>query len=71
MHWYCGYGPGAGGLVFVVASLVLLIVGAVAVVALALRGRRDPAKRILEERLARGEIDAEEYERVRKTLSAS
>lgn len=32
-------------------------------------GQGSPALRILQERLAKGEIDAEEFDRVRKTMS--
>ncbi|MDU0288924.1 SHOCT domain-containing protein [Saccharothrix longispora] len=72
MRWYHGYGPMTGGMLLWVV-LVSLVAGTALVVALvALRGRRsDSATRVLDERLARGDIDAEEYERVRRALRPS
>jgi len=66
-----GWGMGVGSLLF----LALIVVG---VVLLAQRpsgqappGGQDSARRILDERLARGEIDEEEYRRRRRTLEGS
>ena len=66
-----GWGMGVGSLLF----LALIVVG---VVLLAQRPSgqapprgRDSARRILDERLARGEIDEEEYRRRRRTLEGS
>jgi putative membrane protein len=66
-----GWGMGVGSLLF----LALIVVG---VVLLAQRpagqappGGQDSARRILDERLARGEIDQEEYWRRRRTLEGS
>jgi len=66
-----GWGMGVGSLLF----LALIVVG---VVLLAQRPSgqapprgQDSARRILDERLARGEIDEEEYRRRRRTLEGS
>ncbi|PSL57330.1 putative membrane protein [Saccharothrix carnea] len=70
MHWYNGYGVGYGGVMMVLIGLLLLGV-AVAITVLAMRRTPDDsgsAQRILETRLARGEIDAEEFQRVRDLL---
>lgn len=79
MGWYDG-GPGwAGWVVMVVMLLVfwaLLIFGGL-VVYRSVHGdghrsaaARDDAERLLDERLARGEIDPEDYERRRALLRA-
>lgn len=75
MMWYYGDVPmGWGGIVMMTLGMILFW-GTLAVVGvLVLRkvnegGRSGSALRILEERLARGEIDTEEFDRVRKTLS--
>lgn len=70
MHWYNGYGIGYGG-VMVTLIVLLLLVGAVAITALAMRRTHDgpgSARCVLEARLARGEIDADEFRRVRDLL---
>lgn len=70
MHWYNGYGVGYGGVMMVLIWLLLIGV-AVAITVLATRRPQDDsgsAQRILEARLARGEIDAEEFQRVRDLL---
>jgi putative membrane protein len=76
MHWYDGYGAGYGGMVMMVLTGLVLLGGVVALVVLAMRQSSDrrpqddsgSAQRILEARLARGEIDADEFERVRDLL---
>lgn len=66
-------GFGVIGVVLLVGLLILLIVGAV-VIAMLVSGRDDKssargsAREILDERYARGEIDREEYERMRAEL---
>jgi putative membrane protein len=70
MHWYNGYGIGYGSVMMALIGLLLLS-GAVAITMLAMRRPQDDsgsAQRILEARLARGEIDAEEFQRVRDLL---
>lgn len=70
MHWHNGYGIGYGGVVMALIVLLLLGVTAAVTVVATRRTRDDPgsAERILEARLARGEIDAEEFLRVRDLL---
>ena len=67
-----GYGMGAAGWLFMMASLMGLVVVVLFVVALAGRGdrreRQDPALERLRMRLASGEIGEEEFERSRKLL---
>jgi putative membrane protein len=80
MTWHDQWGWGVGGL-FVMVVFMLLFWGAIiALVVWAVRQFRppgpppppahggDPAMRILEERFARGEIDADEFTRRRDTL---
>ncbi|MBB5801190.1 putative membrane protein [Saccharothrix ecbatanensis] len=70
MHWYNGYGMGYGGVMMALIGL-LLLGGAVAITVLAMRRPHEDsgsAQRILEDRLARGEIDADEFRRVRDLL---
>lgn len=80
MTWHDQWGWGVGG-VFVMVVFMLLFWGAIiALVVWAVRQFRppgpppppahggDPAMRILEERFARGEIDADEFTRRRDTL---
>ncbi len=72
MHWFYGYSPGWGAMLSMTLWMVLLIGGATAIAVVLLRSRRDnPADRILDERLAKGEIDAEEHERLRRALHSS
>lgn len=67
-HMY-GYGPGWFGWLFMVLFWILVIVGAVAAIRYLLAGtRRNSALDILKERYARGEIDREEYERMRREI---
>ncbi|WP_236703948.1 SHOCT domain-containing protein [Lentzea aerocolonigenes] len=75
MHWYYGTPMGWGGFAMMALTTVLFWGGLVALVVVLLR--RHPqapqigsATRILEERLARGEIDTDEFERVRRTLDS-
>ena len=72
MHWYYDTPMGWGGFLMMALFMLLFFGGLIAIgVALLRRGgdRNDgSALRILEERLARGEIDTDEFERVRKTL---
>ena len=75
MMWYYGGAPaGWGGVVMMTLSMIVFwsVLGVAGVLVLrrtAEAGRRGSALRILEERLAKGEIDVEEFDRVRKTLS--
>lgn len=82
MYWYGGHHPGAGGwLLMSVLTLLfwVAVLGATyALVRAALeRGKNDPkdaasgARRLLDERLARGEIDADDYARRRELLDRS
>ena len=68
MHWYYGTPMGWGGFAMMGLTMLLFWGGLAALVVVLLRGRPDSTSRILEERLARGEIDTEEFERIRKTL---
>ncbi|RSM38161.1 hypothetical protein DMA12_34025 [Amycolatopsis balhimycina DSM 5908] len=67
MGWFGGVG------MFVLMALVLAALVALVVVlarrAPQLPGQSDTARRILDERFARGEIDQEEYERRRDALT--
>ncbi|MER5267137.1 SHOCT domain-containing protein [Actinosynnema sp. NPDC002837] len=70
MHWYHGYGIGYGSVMMALIGL-LLLGGAVAITVLAMRRPHEDqgsALRVLEARLARGEIDADEFRRVRDLL---
>ncbi|MET8762973.1 SHOCT domain-containing protein [Lentzea sp. NPDC004782] len=72
MHWYYDTPMGWGGFLMMALFMLLFFGGLIAVGVALLRrgGGRDDgsALRILEERLAGGEIDTDEFERVRKTL---
>lgn len=78
MMWGYGYDGGPGWAGWLMMSLFMLalwgaVVAGVVLLARSLRGRQEPeshadALRILDERLARGEIDAEEYSRRRRLL---
>ncbi|GLZ35352.1 hypothetical protein Lesp02_75390 [Lentzea sp. NBRC 105346] len=75
MHWYYGTPMGWGGFAMMGLTMLLFWGGLAALIVVLLRrpagiGHDDSATRILEERLARGEIDTEEFERVRKSLRA-
>lgn len=75
MMWYYGGAPMSwGGIVMMSLSMIIFwstlgVAGVLVLRRTAETGRRGSALRILEERLARGEIDTEEFDRVRKTLS--
>ncbi|WP_245821733.1 SHOCT domain-containing protein [Lentzea waywayandensis] len=72
MTWYYGTPMGWGGFSMMALTMLVFWGGLVALVVVMLR--RSPhtgsETRILRERLARGEIDTEEFERVRKTLDS-
>ena len=75
MHWYYGTPMGWGGFAMMALTTVLFWGGLVALVVVLLRRlphvpQIGSATRILEERLARGEIDTEEFDRVRRTLDS-
>lgn len=72
MHWYYGTPMGWGGFVMMALFTLVFFGGLIALGVTLLRRAGDhgggSALRILEERLARGEIDTDEFDRVRKTL---
>jgi putative membrane protein len=72
MHWYYGTPMGWGGFVMMALGMVVFWGGLIALGVVLLRRTGDhgggSALRILEERLAGGEIDTEEFARIRKTL---
>jgi putative membrane protein len=73
MHWYYGSGTGWAGFLIMGTMMVVLWGGLAALVVVLIRGQQRttgpaPAIHILEERLAKGEIDTDEFERVRRTL---
>lgn len=75
MHWYYGTPMGWGGFAMMALSMVLFWGGLIALVVVLLRRfpqgtRTGSAARMLQERLARGDIDTEEFERVRRTLDS-
>jgi uncharacterized membrane protein len=72
--------PGPLELIIILAIIAIFVVPIVLIVAFAQRGRpsavitapaRDPALDALRTRLASGEIDEAEYQRLRATLQAS
>ena len=72
--------PGPLELIVILAIIAIFVVPIVLIVAFARRGRprvavaapaRDPALEVLRTRLATGEIDEAEYQRLRATLQAS
>lgn len=66
-----GWGMSWGGWFFMIVVLALLVAGVVWLVRAATGPReesRDSARKILDERLASGEISAEEYEARRRAL---
>jgi putative membrane protein len=72
MTWYYGTPMGWGGFTMMTLTMLLFWGGVVALVVVVLRRlpRDRSATRILEQRLAKGEIDTEEFERVRRTLDS-
>ena len=71
MHWYTSYGAAYGGMALMFLIGLIVLGGVVALVAVAMRQPNDDrgsAQRILEARLAKGEIDADEFQRVRDLL---
>ncbi|GLY06450.1 SHOCT domain-containing protein [Actinoplanes sp. NBRC 101535] len=69
MHYYPHFMPmGTGWSVILPALLLALIVTTLVAWRPPRRDEKDRADRILAERFARGEIDAEEYEQRRRTL---
>lgn len=73
MYPYYGGSMGWGGIVMMTLGMIVFwsTLGVVAIVLLrrAEAARHDgSALRILQERLAKGEIDTEEFDRVRKTM---
>lgn len=68
MYPYYGGSPGWGGFVLMTLGMVVFWGGLLAIVVVLLRRHDGTALRILEDRLAKGEIDTDEFERVRKTL---
>ncbi|HEX7304699.1 SHOCT domain-containing protein [Lentzea sp.] len=68
MHPYYGSPMGWGGIVLMTLAMIVFWGGLLAVVVVLLRRHDGTALRILEERLAKGEIDVDEFDRVRKTL---
>jgi putative membrane protein len=74
MPWWYGPGWHWSGFLFMIVMMVLFWGGLIAVILTVLRhprfarSRPNEAERILAERLARGEIDDEEYRRRREIL---
>ena len=72
MTWYYGTPMGWGGFSMMALTMLVFWGGLIALTVVLLRrpARTSSATRILEERLARGDIDTEEFERVRGTLDS-
>ena len=72
MHWYYGTPMGWGGFAMMALTMVMFWGGLAALVVVSLRRlpRDGSASRILEQRLAKGEIDTEEFDRIRRTLES-
>ena len=68
MYPYYGSPMGWGGFVLMTLGMIVFWGGLLAIIVVLLRRHDGTAIRILEERLAKGEIDDEEFSRVRKTL---
>jgi putative membrane protein len=72
MYPYYGSPMGWGGFAMMALSMLVFWGGLVALAVVVLRRfpHARPSHRILEERLAKGEIDAEEFDRLRRTLDS-
>ncbi|WNV87447.1 hypothetical protein [Umezawaea sp. Da 62-37] len=75
MHWYQSYGMGWMGFGFTGIVMILLFFGSVAgLITLSRRIRSGmptiSVEAVLAERLAKGEIDGDEYERLRRLSRA-
>ncbi|RDI34346.1 putative membrane protein [Lentzea flaviverrucosa] len=72
MNWYYGTPMGWGGFSMMALTMLLFWCGLIALVVVLVRRspHTGPETRILRERLARGDIDTEEFERVRRTLDS-
>jgi putative membrane protein len=79
-RWHDGWGPGAWiAMAFVMLAFWTIIVGAIIAIVRSghsprnesARGRLHDAERILAERFARGEIDADEYKHRTDVLRSS
>jgi putative membrane protein len=75
MHFLNGWGMGFGGGIFMVLFWILVIAGIVYIVKLLMGGSKDvkesgSALDILKKRYARGEINREEFEEMKKDLEA-
>jgi putative membrane protein len=70
--WYYGTPMGWGGFSMMTLTMLVFWGGLIALAVVLLRHptRANSATRILEERLAKGDIDTEEFERVRRTLDS-
>jgi putative membrane protein len=66
--YYGGPMGGWGGFVLMTLGMIVFWGGLLALVVVLLRRHNGTALHLLEERLARGEIDTDEFDRVRKTL---
>lgn len=72
MYPYYGGPMGWGGFAMMMLSMLVFWGGLITLVVVLLRRfqHTHPAKRILEERLAKGEMDAEEFDRLRRALDS-
>ena len=79
-RWHDGWGPGAWiAMAFVMLVFWTVVVAAIVALVRSSRGRghdrvvgrTDDAERILAERFARGEIDADDYKQRRELLRSS
>jgi len=72
MYPYYGGPMGWGGFAMMALSMLVFWGGLIAVAVVLLRRfpHARPAHRILDERLAKGEIDTEEFDRLRKALDS-
>ncbi|MET9634064.1 hypothetical protein ABZX92_42090 [Lentzea sp. NPDC006480] len=72
MTWYYGTPMGWGGFSMMALTMLVFWGGLIALAVVLPRHptRTSSATRILEDRLAKGDIDTEEFERVRRTLDS-